>query len=60
MFLRCIKRKKNGKEHCYWSIVENKRCASGQIVQRHVLYLGEINDQQQAAWQKSIEIFEEG
>ena len=30
------------------------------IVQRHVLYLGEINDQQQAAWQKSIEIFEEG
>lgn len=60
MFLRCTKRKKNGKEHCYWSIVENKRCASGKIVQRHVLYLGEINDQQQAAWQKSIEIFEEG
>jgi transposase len=60
MFLRCTKRKKNGKEHCYWSIVENKRCASGKIVQRHVLYLGEVNDQQQAAWQKSIEIFEEG
>jgi transposase len=60
MFLRCTKRKKNGKEHCYWSIVENKRCASGKIVQRHVLYLGEINDHQQAAWQKSIEIFEEG
>jgi len=60
MFLRGTKRKKNGKEHCYWSIVENKRCASGKIVQRHVLYLGEINDQQQAAWQKSIEIFEVG
>ncbi len=60
MFLRCTTRKKNGKEHRYWSIVENKRCAGGRIVQRHVLYLGEINDQQQAAWQKSIEIFEEG
>ena len=60
MFLRCTTRKKNGKEHRYWSIVENKRCAGGKIVQRHVLYLGEINDQQQAAWQKSIEVFEEG
>ncbi len=60
MFLRCTTRKKNGKEHCYWSIVENKRCAGGKIVQRHVLYLGEINDQQQASWQKSIEIFELG
>lgn len=60
MFLRCTTRKKNGKDHSYWSIVENKRCASGKIVQRHVLYLGEINDQQQAAWQKSIDIFEVG
>jgi hypothetical protein len=60
MFLRCSTRKKNGKEHRYWSIVENKRCASGKVVQRHVLYLGEINDRQQAAWQKSIDIFEVG
>ena len=60
MFLRWSARKKNGKEHRYWSIVENTRCAGGKIVQRHVLYLGEINDQQQAAWQKTIEIFEHG
>src|SRR6266511_310729 len=60
MFLRWSARKKNGKEHRYWSIVENKRCAGGNVVQRHVLYLGEINDQQQAAWQKTIEIFEHG
>src|SRR5438128_8807232 len=60
MFLRCSHRKKNGKDHRYWSIVENKRCAGDRIVQRHVLYLGEINDQQQAAWQKTIEIFEAG
>src|SRR6266545_1810381 len=60
MFLRWSTRKKNGKEHRYCSIVENKRCAGGNVVQRHVLYLGEINDQQQAAWQKTIEIFEHG
>ena len=60
MFLRCTTRKKNGKEHRYWSVVESKRCGGGRIVQRHVLYLGEINDQQEAAWQKSIEIFEHG
>jgi len=60
MFLRSSTRKKNGKEHRYWSMVENKRCAGGKIVQRHVLYLGEINDQQQANWQKTIEIFEHG
>jgi transposase len=60
MFLRHTTRKKNGKEHRYWSIVENRRCSGGKIVQRHVLYLGEINDQQQGAWQRSIEVFEEG
>ena len=60
MFLRCTTRKKNGKAHRAWSIVENKRCVGNKIVQRHVLYLGEINDQQQAAWQKTIEIFEHG
>ena len=60
MFLRCSTRKKNGKEHRYWSVVENKRCAGDKIVQRHVLYLGEINDQQQVAWQKTIKVFEHG
>jgi transposase len=60
MFLRCSTRKKNGKEHRYWSLVENKRCAGDRVVQRHVLYLGEINDQQQAAWQKTVDIFETG
>jgi hypothetical protein len=60
MFLRCSTRKKNGKEHRYWSLVENKRCTGDRVVQRHVLYLGEINDQQQAAWQKTIDVFETG
>src|SRR5262249_62258696 len=49
-----------GKEHRYFSIVENKRVAGGRVVQRHVLYLGEINSSQELAWRKSIEVFEEG
>ena len=60
MFLRYTTRKKNGKEHRYYSLVENKRVAGGHVVQRHALYLGEINDCQREAWRKTIEIFEEG
>ncbi len=60
MFLRCNRRRKDGKEHYYWNIVENKRVSGGRVVQRQVLYLGEINDSQHEAWRKSIEIFEEG
>ena len=60
MFLRCSSRKKDGKEHRYFSIVENKRVAGGRVVQRHVLYLGEINSSQELAWRKSIEVFEDG
>jgi len=60
MFLRCTNRKKNGKEHRYWSIVENRRASDNRVVQRHVLYLGEINDSQAHAWRKTIEVFEDG
>jgi transposase len=60
MFLRCTTRKKNGKEHRYWNLVENRRVAGGQVVQHQVLYLGEINDSQQEVWRKSIEVFEDG
>ncbi len=60
MFLRYTTRRKNGKEHRYYSLVENRRVASGRVVQRHALYLGEINDSQEEAWRKTIEIFQEG
>lgn len=60
MFLRATIRKKDGKEHRYFSVVENRRVGGGRVVQRHVLYLGEINDSQELAWRKSIEAFEEG
>jgi hypothetical protein len=59
MFLRATVRKKDGKEHTYYSVVENKRLADGRVVQRHVLYLGEINSTQQLAWRKSIEVLDE-
>jgi transposase len=59
MFLRGIHRKKDGKDHRYFSIVENHRSASDKTVQRTVLYLGEINDQQQAAWRKTLSVFDE-
>jgi hypothetical protein len=59
MYLKCNRRFKDGKEHRYWSIVESRRCAEGRVVQRPVLYLGEINDSQQAAWCRVIEAFDE-
>jgi transposase len=59
MFLRATVRKKDGKEHTYYSVVENKRVADGRVVQRHVLYLGEINSSQELAWRKSIEVLDE-
>jgi transposase len=59
MFLRAKIRKKNGKQHRYWSVVENKRVAGGRVVQKDVLYLGEINSSQELAWRKSIEVLDE-
>ena len=59
MFLRKTERRKNGKSHLYWSVVENRRLDSGWVVQRHVLYLGEINSSQAEAWRRAIEVFDE-
>ncbi|MDJ0863930.1 MAG: IS1634 family transposase [Gammaproteobacteria bacterium] len=59
MFLRAKDRFKDGKHHRYWSIVENRRVADGRVVQRQVLYLGEINDSQKAAWCRTIDVLDE-
>jgi len=59
MYLRCNRRIKDGKEHRYWNIVESKRCGGGKVVQRQVLYLGEINDNQRESWCRVIEAFDE-
>jgi transposase len=59
MFLRHNKRRKDGKEHRYWSVVENRRVAGGRSVQKTLLYLGEINDSDRAAWTRAIEAVDE-
>ena len=59
MFLRAKIRKKDGKVHRYFSVVENHRVRGGRVVQRHVLYLGEINSSQELAWRRSIEVLDE-
>jgi len=60
MFLRAKSRFKDGKEHRYWSVVENQRMPNNRIVQRQILYLGEINDSQHASWCKTIDVFQGG
>ena len=59
MFLRSTNRRKDGKDHRYFSVVENRRLPAGKTAQRTVLYLGEINDQQQTSWRKTLEVFDE-
>jgi transposase len=59
MFLRSTTRKKDGKEHRYFSVVENRRLSTGKTAQRTVLYLGEVNDRQESAWRKTLEVFDE-
>lgn len=59
MFLRHTKRWKDGKQHLYWSVVENRRCRNGRVLQKTVLYLGEINDSQKQQWIRAIEVFDE-
>ena len=57
MFLRATKRKKDGKEHRYWSVVESVRHPSGPVHQKTLLYLGDLNDSQHAAWTKALDVF---
>lgn len=59
MFLKCSERRKNGKVHRSWSVVESHRYAGGKVAQRHVVYLGEINDSQRLAWERTIAVFDE-
>jgi hypothetical protein len=40
-------------------LAESRRLQSGRVIQRRVLYLGEINDSQQAAWRKTLQVFDE-
>jgi hypothetical protein len=58
MYLKCHTRRKDGKEHRYWSLMEKRRVADGRVLDRPLLYLGAINDAQQAAWTRTIAAFD--
>jgi transposase len=49
MFLRRCERKKNGKQHTYWALVESYRTARGSR-QRIVAYIGELKADEQNGW----------
>ncbi len=51
MFLRRFDRRKNGKPHSYWALVESYRTAKGSR-QRVVAYLGELTAAEQDGWAK--------
>jgi transposase len=51
MFLRRFERRKNGKPHSYWALVESYRTAKGSR-QRVVAYLGELTAGEQDGWAK--------
>jgi transposase len=60
MFLRFITRKKDGKEHRYYSVVENVRLPGRRSpFQKTLLYLGELSDAQHAAWIKAVTVFDD-
>jgi hypothetical protein len=58
LLLRAHERRKDGKVHRYWSLVENRRCADGRVVQRHVLYLGALTAAQELSWEKAVRQFD--
>src|SRR5437879_5213865 len=60
LFLRAHERRKDGQVHTYWSLVENRRCGDGRVVQRHVLYLGKFTGAQELSWDKTAKQFDPG
>src|SRR5438067_1985810 len=59
LFLRAHERRKDGKVNTYWSLVENRRCPDGRVVQRHVLYLGRLTEAQELSWEKTAKQFDD-
>jgi transposase len=58
VYLKCSTRRKDGKVHRSWSVVESRR-AGKRVVQKHVLYLGEVSDQQRATWERAVSVVDE-
>jgi transposase len=60
IFLRGHERRKDGKINTYFSLVANRRCADGRVVQRHVLYLGRLTPAQELSWERTAAQFSDG
>jgi len=58
MFLRPNRRRKDGKEHNYWSLVESVRTPDGPR-QKLLCHLGELNGSDHARWLRTVEVFNE-
>jgi transposase len=59
MFLKRHVRRKNGKQHVYYSLCESTRLSPRRVLQRRLLNLGELNTTQLEQWQHSIEVIQE-
>jgi hypothetical protein len=55
VFLKRHVRRKDGKEHVYYSLCESIRLSRERTIQRRVLNLGELNTTQIERWQRSID-----
>ena len=59
MFLKRRVRRKDGKDHVYYSVCESLRVHGGRTIQRQILHLGEINTRQQRSWQHTSDVINE-
>jgi len=59
MFLKRRTRRKDGKEHVYYSVCESLRVHGGRTVQRQLLHLGELNTTQHDSWQHTLDVLHE-
>jgi transposase len=59
VFLKRHVRRKDGKEHVYYSLCESVRLSATRVIQRRVLNLGELNTTQLERWQRSIEVIQQ-
>jgi len=59
MFLKRRTRRKDGKEHVYYSVCESLRVHGGRTMQRQLLHLGELNTTQHDAWQHTLDVLHE-
>lgn len=56
VFLKAHPKRKSGKQHCYFSLVESVRTSRGPQ-HRTLAYLGELNSAAEATWRRTVQVF---